>query len=158
MRLNETDFKENRVSPHGSLTQETLVSKLQLKIDHCLRRLRLSGGRRAGEFLAICGVFHEEVAPARRSRPLVFERGSGRGASASARTPPTLNDLHDRQKSCINLFGFHHFSQDSSPLARRGESHRLARISGPAVRATPLFDAGLGHPELAIEEVEGMPR
>ena len=73
MLLNDTNFKENRLSPHGALTQEILVSRLQPKIDHRLRRLRHSHGRTEGEFLAICGIFHEEVAQARRSRRLVLE-------------------------------------------------------------------------------------
>jgi hypothetical protein len=67
MRLNETDFKKNRLSPRGFAIRETLVSKLQPSIDDCLQRLRHSDGRTAGEFLAICGIFHEEVAQARKS-------------------------------------------------------------------------------------------
>jgi hypothetical protein len=73
LALIDTDFKNNGPSPRRELTQETLVSKLQPKIDRWVRRLRHSDGRTAGEFLAICGIFHEEVAQARRSRRLVFE-------------------------------------------------------------------------------------
>ena len=88
MLLNDTNFKEYRLSPHGSLTQETLVSKLQPKIDHRLSGLRQSHGRTAGEFLAICGIFHEEVAQALQVSTFNV-RGLGLGASASAHTPLT---------------------------------------------------------------------
>ncbi len=99
--------------PHGNASCEAPAS----------RRLRQSHGQTAGEFLAICGIFHGEAAQG--SQVSTFDvRGLGLGASAAAHTQSSyLNDLHNRQKSCINLFRFHHFSQDSS-ITPRSTRHR----------------------------------